>query len=207
MFSVFLGTIYYQLHSTSGWRWIFVEPLPVVDAVFVLLVFSFLLGPALLVFCRPVWAYSPRLARSFDVGLVILGLLFVLSGWYKPNLGSVVVGGLVGLLLCYIGLDSLLTGKSSLEWYLRSFGLPSLVRLGNETAVWLAWLNARLPSPEQQRALQQALNKAYPRSRTRTFISLILVSIGSWLVLTFLSAIIQWIVQTWLNQLFKVVPH
>ena len=48
----------------------------------------------------------------------------------------------------------------------------------------LAWINARLPDPEEQKALRQALDKAYPPSKWRTVTSTVVLGASSWLVLT-----------------------
>ncbi len=70
----------------------------------------------------------------------------------------------------------------------------------NTKGSWLRWINARLPDPEEQKALKRALDEAYPTSKWRTIAGAIVFGAGSWIVLTALGAIVEWFVQGWLGQ-------
>jgi hypothetical protein len=68
---------------------------------------------------------------------------------------------------------------------------------------WQAWINARLPNPQEQIALRDALNLAYPRSRFSTAVGIVLVGGGGWMILNVLSAITQFFVERFLSNIFK----
>jgi len=86
-------------------------------------------------------------------------------------------------------------------------GPASITRDRATQSAWMAWLHARLPDPERQKALKEALDKAYPPSRIRTALRVVVFGAGGWLVLTALEAIIEWFIQEWLSQLLPHLLH
>jgi len=75
----------------------------------------------------------------------------------------------------------------------------------SQTSDWQTWLNMRLPNPEQQIELKEALEQTYPRSKLRTIWEVVILGSGAWLVSTSIGSIIDWVVQKWLDTitLFK----
>ena len=86
-------------------------------------------------------------------------------------------------------------------------GPASITRDRATQSAWMAWLHARLPDPERQKALKEALDKAYPPSRIRTALGVLVFGAGGRLVLTALGAIIEWFMEEWLSQLVPQLLH
>lgn len=105
--------------------------------------------------------------------LLALALLFILDGSYRLTSGTFEVNPLPRLSI-YHSDDEL--GE-------------------REKAAWGKWLNTRLPSPEQQRKLKAVLDASFPSTRRRTWLGILLVGVGGWLLLTTLGAVLEVLVQ------------
>jgi hypothetical protein len=101
-----------------------------------------------------------------------------------------------------MGIKDLRNKKSFLQEYALPWLLTSTDTGRNEKS-WLLWINSRLPDPENQKALREALNRTYQPSKLRTFISIVTIGIGGWLILQSIGAVIQWIVGKGLDSIFK----
>jgi len=197
----------YQFYIAGGWTDLLRDyPVLVLASIPVCVVSVLFLGSQLLILWQPKMMYSPWLARIFDIGLVLAGPTQALLAWAFRDewpLWVLAILGLSGSIFVYLGLVTIRTGKSFFSEVIDlTLGSGALISRQAETSVWMAWINARLPDPEKQNALKQALDKAYPPSRARTIFGFIVSGAGGWLVLTILGAMIEWIVQRWLNHLF-----
>ena len=57
-------------------------------------------------------------------------------------------------------------------------------QLAEKIAAWLSWITARLPDPDEQQALMQALDDAYPPWWVRVMSGVIVLGTGGWITLT-----------------------
>ena len=157
-----------------------------------------------------IWDSSKRLKRASN--LVSLAATFVLSPivtwwlWierYTLPILVVIAMGIIGAGVTLTAVQSLRTGQS-VGQALSDF-LTSSPQSGQaaERASWRRWINIQLPNPSDQEALKRALDEAYPRSRVRTFADIVLIGVGGWLALTSISAIIQTLIQVWLEPHLK----
>lgn len=92
---------------------------------------------------------------------------------------------------------------------LRGFSLAHAItgfvpgsRQADAETLWLRWINSRLPDPEQQQALLDALQQRYPPSRWRTVPALVITGAGTWILAATASAVWEWMVQSWLDSRF-----
>jgi hypothetical protein len=155
---------------------------------------------------RPALAYNAVLARLVDVAFLLVALSPLALVWLfrgeLPVVASVILGA-NGLLSAAVGYLSI---RSKVPFLPAVAGLALRASNDRRTAdasAWMTWLNSRLPAPEDQKALQQALDRTYPPSRTRTLINLIVFGAGGWLVVTALGAIVGWLVQELLDSLIQ----
>ncbi len=161
--------------------------------------------PVVLVLWRPALAASPRLARLFDVGLVLAALALVLTGWASGGVSPLwfsVMTGLWGIFFGYMALRALRSGESpffSLARYLtpeRHTAQPS------GDAAWGTWLNLRLPDEEDQRALKRHLDQRYPGLRSGSVLYALTVGGSLWLVVQGLGGVVEWLVGRGLERVF-----
>ena len=150
--------------------------------------------------------YNARLARVCDAGVALVGPAIAWLAWELRDifpLWGLALVLLLGLFLGFVGLAAIRTGASSFALITATFvDPPSMTRQRATQTAWMAWLHTRLPDPERQKALREALDKAYPRPRMRTIFGVIVLGGGGWLVVTSLGAIIEWFIQGGLDQLF-----
>jgi hypothetical protein len=171
-----------------------------------LILLALLAGPLFLVMWRPELRLNAGLERAFDIAFSIAGPVVAWSYWSVRGILPIwlfaPVGGLGGLLTIAVGVFMLRTGTSVFQsmanWLVEATELQSTLQRRR----WLSWLNARMPDPEQQRALKVALDEVYPRSRWRTFVGVVVIGVGGWLVVTAVTAIVEWIIQRGLDKLF-----
>jgi hypothetical protein len=64
------------------------------------------------------------------------------------------------------------------------------------TTHWAKWIDARL-TPEQQKQLQQDLNRRHPLPRVRTIGAAIVITASSFLIANAIGAVIEMYVQDW----------
>jgi len=199
-------SVWYQFYAPNGWVELIERPQQLFRLIEVFVVGTFLLGPLLLTWWRPELFKSVWLARCVDAALMGTLALVAWRIWRwrgSAPMWILAYYGLWGLLIPWIGLATLRSGRSLFQEQVKFWLGPALLaRLGVDSAGWQAWINARLPDPEQQQAVQRALNETYPPSRARTLSGLIVIGAGGWLVTSVLAAIIEWLVQGWLKQWF-----
>lgn len=142
--------------------------------------------------------------RFFDIVFLLNSVLYLLASIYQPAHSPVLISlilGFFGILYGYIGIESIRKNKTFLTFLIGPW-LSQLNNNENSQSGWLKWINSRLPDPESQKALQKALNQAYPTSKLRTFFSLLIIGIGGWIILQAIGAIIQWAVGKGLDKIF-----
>jgi len=200
---VLASAVFLQFCVNHGWATLIEDPRGLtVIGMFVVL--PFFAGPLLLTWWQPTLFYNAWLSRFFDAWLVIVGPLMIWAIWVNRVIFPIWIlafFSIVGLYAAWRGMTVIRGGRSFFQGMARMLLDPaSLARLGVDTARWQAWINARLPNPEDQKALQRALSETYPPSRARAIVALIVIGAGGWLLATSLSAIVEWVIQTWLNQ-------
>jgi hypothetical protein len=190
-----------EIYMSEGWSGLHRDYFALVVVIGSFVICSLLLVPRVLLFVNPKVAQSVLLARSYDIGIVALGLTHGLLFWvYRNDLPWWVLGihSIFSIMLVWLGWETL-RGRST---YLSLLADPPESNSIGTVNVWLRWINIRLPDPERQKALRHALNEAYPPSKVRAIGGLILIVAGGWVLLTILSAIIEWFVQGWLNRFY-----
>lgn len=157
---------------------------------------------------RPALAYSNVRDLVVDFGLSLQLLSVFVFNWvtFWDEGISLYISAMVfaQTALVIASLNPFSRRSGSVYFQLVGVLLPSPVsRQKADTSTWMSWLNNRLPDPEQQKQLRQAMDNANPPSRTRTLINLIVFGAGGWLLITSLGAIVEWAVQRWLG---NVIP-
>jgi competence ComEA-like helix-hairpin-helix protein len=199
------SAVYYQVESTLGGTNLVRNSIEMAWLISGLIFLIWGL-PVIAVLWRPALAYNAALARLVDVAFLLVALAPIAFVWLLRGELPVVVAvilGANGLLYAAIGYLSIRNREPFLSAVAR-LALPTPDdRQTANTSAWMTWLNNRMPDPEKQVALQRALNKTYPPSRTRTLIKYIVFGIGGWFILTALEAIVEWLVQGWLGNLIR----
>jgi hypothetical protein len=105
---------------------------------------------------RPVMRYNSGLARLCDGGRAIAGPMLALIVWVNRDswpLWGMAVCALAGLWATFVGLYIIRTGQSFSPAATTFFVDPgSMTRETAAQSAWMAWLHARLPDPERQKA-------------------------------------------------------
>lgn len=161
---------------------------------------ALLFWPQFLVLHNPALATSRKLAMAHDLAwiVVIPASAFMIATFPEETpLLIDVLFGLIGLMGVFLGVQAL-RGQSDFLNDVRGFVQDGASR---PQPAWMTWLNTRVPSQQDQRALQAALNRTYPPSRLRSLGGAIVVGAGGWLVITALGAIVEWLIQNWLDGL------
>ncbi|MCL4872371.1 MAG: helix-hairpin-helix domain-containing protein [Anaerolineae bacterium] len=167
----------------------------------------FFVIPIVFAIWKPYLIDNRWLAQLFDISPILVGIgtgLLILSNRNEEGFWFGFVLLPMGAFFILFGIRALVTGRSLFQEVVASIAsnLDRMFRKENNNSNWHAWINARLPNPDDQIALQHTLNNIYKPSITRTLFNLFVIAIGSWLVLTVLGAIIEWIVQGWLERIF-----
>lgn len=208
-FLIILGAIvYYQFYSPYGWTEIKGSQSRV---IFVggLVCFAFLLlfvVPQLIAWRRPDLITKRWLSGIFDFGIMAFGLLLILG--FRSNILNIplwllILISITGGIVVIISFISIRRGETFFCASL-DFIDPRIIAKHNTTIDdWRMWINSHLPDPEEQKALKKALDIIYQTSPTQTLLQFLVLSIGGWLVLTALDAIVQLYVQQWWTSLFK----
>jgi hypothetical protein len=200
----FVGyTVRYGLFSLRSWTHCSTDQ-PGLDLLVQVVLAATFGGIFAAVYLRPALVGNPWLIRTANI--VALVLLLELAWWIRqyhslfPTWYLLVIG-LIGCSVMFLAVQALRHGGSLLEAVFEL--VPRSTRLDDQ-ATWITWINSRLPDPNQQQALKQALTRQYPRSRAKTLISIVLFGAGGWLVLTVIAAIIQGFIQIkWLEPLLR----
>jgi hypothetical protein len=206
MTSLGIGNIvYYQFYSPDGWK-SFLENYGALSEVASFVMCSLIALPGILILWQPTLANKPTLARVYDVGYAISAPIIGWVVWEAKDkfpLLLLVLLGFGGLAMVYFALDSIRHRKSMFSgtFYLLSDIIATASQ--DDKNHWLTWINTRLPDHQEQKALQHALNEAYPSSRLQTLTSIIVFGAGGWLIITAVTSIIDWLIQGWLNNLFR----
>lgn len=193
--------VYYQFYAPGGWARLLDDSGTMAGLVCILAALAILL-PMITLLWWPALAYNAVLARAVDGALLLGALAGTAMSWFAreevPVLISIVLG-VFGLSLAALGYQSI-RGREPYLSLIAELLLPAPdARRQADATARLAWLNARMPDPEEQKALQAALNRAYPPSRKRTLMGLLVFGAGGWLVITALGAIVEYVVQGWVS--------
>jgi hypothetical protein len=196
------NAISYQFFAPNGWIELTHQPLAMVAVPTLAIVFIIYL-PTFILLLNPKRFYSSILARIYDIGILLFGPLIAISVWFNRSnfpLWILIIWGSTGLFYAYMGFIMIRYRTSFFET--QAMLLDTSQTKENNSSAWQAWINIRLPDPEQQKVLMEALNKAYPQSKFKTIVGLVVVSSGGWLVLTALSAVVQWLIEKGLDKLW-----
>lgn len=196
---------YYQFYAPNGWQDLINDPRALAGAASAMTM-AFIFGPPLLVLTWPSVAQKPLAHRLGDAGYVMGAPVMAWTIWVNIDrfpITLLLFYGLHGLTMAFFAIQILRSGRSFLSEVMEQLSKASLTSEEGDLRVWQAWLNARLPDPEEQKALMQALVKTYPPSRLRTIGSIIVLGAGGWLFLTACGAIVEWGIQNWLDNLAR----
>lgn len=208
-FLIILGTIvYYQFYSPYGWAEIQGSQSRVIFVGGVVC-FAFLLLfaiPQLIAWRRPDLITQRWLSGIFDFGIMIFGLLLILG--FRANILAIplwllILISITGVIVVIISFVSIRRGETFFSASLDFIDPRTIAKHKTTTDDWRMWINSHLPDPEEQKALKKALDIIYQTSPTQTMLQVLVLSIGGWLVLTALDAIVQLYVQQWWTNLFK----
>ena len=196
-----LAFSYFFLIHRMGWNQIFSYGEFWID--WLLLVISVNIAlPPLVVFWRPSLRYDKRFSVMFNILNLVIGLIMGLMIWLGRDNTSIWVNLLllgVGIYLIYIGIVGV---RYRANLFDAEYGVLYEGKKQISYKYWLNWINSRLPDPQQQLSLKDALEKAYPPSRGQTITNILLIGIGGWIISTVLSAVVQWFVEKGLENLF-----
>lgn len=191
----------YSLNNT--WQSLFTN-IPYMLGITAFLSVFFGSFPIMLVAWKPKLVTNLFLSRIYDIGFLLTALVLAWYVWEYYRNQPIWVSfafGFVGVVIMVAALDSIRIGHSI---YFRIASAISLVELQvDDLSAWKKWVNARLPDPEQQKALKKALEEMHPSSRFNTIIYAMIFGVGGWLFLTALSAVIQWFIENMLNKFFR----
>jgi competence ComEA-like helix-hairpin-helix protein len=155
-------------------------------------------GPVLLVAVHPRLARNRVLSIIMHASFVTAGVALGVAAWFtRKQIHPTVLflAAAMGVFTIWAGI-LILRGASPLSYLIEG----ALGRWESDSDnLWLRWINIRLPDPEQQQALLAALGRAHPPSRWRTLGGALIVGIGVWLLLGTAGAVLEWIIQGWLD--------
>lgn len=212
VFLFFLGAVssgsahiaYYQVSPPAGWS----SLLNNFSSISIVIFFSVSIinyMPIILTLWFPKIGYNPKVAKLFDISTLMLSPAFAWAIWSVRELLPVwafIFLLFLGGVSIEIGIKSLQSSTSYYVSITRLLQIPEAVYRRVEVSRWLKWVNERLPDPDDQKALKQSLDEAYPPSRIKTTVNLVIIGVGSWLVITALEAIIEFFIQIWLANFF-----
>jgi competence ComEA-like helix-hairpin-helix protein len=197
--------VYYQFYSPSGWNTL-LNDAPRITAAISFILVTLAISPSLLALWYPKAAHQVKFARVFDLIAIIVVPSIAVTSWISRNnfpIWVMFIMGFWGFLMLHFGITNIRTGKSIYWILVNSVDYVELVYRRAEISVWLKWINARLPDPDEQKALKRALDEAYPPSRMQTIASMIIIGAGSWLVITALESIVDFFIQNWLTHIIE----
>lgn len=161
-----------------------------------------LILPDILVLWRSKLRSNLILSRIYNFGIVIGAPSIALWIWANRNslpLWILIFNGVLGAGFASLGVYVIRTGESFFDTNLLDSNVVKTINL----STWQTWLNTRLPDIAEQRALKKALDETYRPSRARSLTGLLVVGAGGWLLLTALSAIVQWVIDKGLDRVWK----
>jgi competence ComEA-like helix-hairpin-helix protein len=163
----------------------------------------FLVGccSAIIVAFNPRYARSRVLAAVVNASVLLMTPLIAVGAWIFRDelpLYLIFIAGLVGAGAIMFGLE-VVRGTSFLQIWSTHLRITGDERSSN---LWVRWINLRLPDPEQQKALLDALQQVHPPSRWRTLRGLVITGAGTWILAATASAVWEWLVQNWLDSGF-----
>ena len=199
--SLGLGNAYYYNYLV-GWNRL-LENSDALLGLFIFILISLVLGPLVLIWSKPSLKTNVFLVHAPEIGIIIYGILISsLIAIIKPlTFWDGLTLLISGFGIIYLGVKNLRTGKTSLssvidlvidlEWR------HNQIRVQN----WLTWINVHLPNVDEQKELRDALDNAYPPSKWRSFIGVVFIGAGGWLIVSVLNSVLDWFVQHWLDKL------
>lgn len=188
---------WYTFSVPGGWSAFFASR----GEVLILLTSILLLGPGAQVmgpFLRPGLADNRALKLFSSVCAVFLIPATAAWFWTFRNqlpLWMVASYGLAGVFMVGLGV-SVLRGTSLVQAIIDRLWPGDAATADN---LWVRWINQKLPDPQQQQALLQALQRLHPPSRWRTLRGVIVTGAGAWLMAATAGAVWEWLVQNWLD--------
>ena len=208
-----VGLFYFQFFAPGGWTDALLDPREI-NRLFVCVAIWLIVGPLLYERWQPTTTSGARLERSnylFQQGMFLAGpvsaimlgfallggLALTLSGYSSRPLWLILMQIQCGLIAVRMGLD--LVRDDKLLFYRLLYLIGTFDFLNQNST--MKWLNANMPDPVQQQALQTALNKKYPRSRARSVIGFIVLSVGGFIIMSAVGGVIEMYAQDWWNRL------
>ncbi len=203
-----LGTvIYFQFNSLSGWTALQTsgDSWPLIIGLVSFIFLYLFMVPQIVVWRRPELATNSWLSGLFDMAIALFGLLLILgiraNQQFLP-LWLLLLSGVAGLIIVVIAVVSLRRGESFFHASLDFIDPRIIIRQQATIDDWRAWLNSRLPDPQEQKALKEALVEIYRPSASQTLVRFLVLGVGGWIVLTVIGAIIELYAQDWWQRLF-----
>ena len=125
----------------------------------------------------------------------------VWKGWDFLHIVEKVAITFGGLLLIFYGFNSIFRKKSFVHYSLE-YIIPIDLQKENIKRWWITWINLRVPNPDKQKELLIALKETYPEKKPNYIRWSLLIAVGVWMLLTFLSSVFDWIIQNGLDRIF-----
>lgn len=198
---VLLNAIFYQYFSPDGWTSFLMDKINLTSAMLALAL-GMTVGILVLFNWKPLLLSNNLLKRTIDIALLLMGTAMALTTLSGSNIFPIwllVSELLFGLFAIIIGWLSVRKGHFFTDTLIDLF-LADFSKNADESSVnWQSWINTRLPNPADQQALRDTLMKTYPPSKLNSIFSILFIGVGSWIVITILASIIDWVVQHFLN--------
>jgi competence ComEA-like helix-hairpin-helix protein len=206
LFALVLGYgMYYVEFAPGGWRQFFSDS-PVFGSFAWYFIGILLLLPPSLIVLKPELKNSLFLSRTFDF-VLFMGLPAIAFDAWVYRAGTpdwlMAIYIIVGVLAFALGIYTIRDGVSPFAKVAESLFGSDLLQKQWDRRAWQKWINTRLPDPLKQMELKEALNAAYPRSRFSTIMGVVLIGGGGWMILTAISAIVQFFIDRLLSGIFK----
>lgn len=199
--SISLGLGNIVMYQEIGWDKFFKNTIAV--AAMLVLINLSLFAIAIFVAIRKITLIKNKyFVMFFDIVVLLNGCTSLLAFYVSVNEFPVVyllLALFFSVIYIYVGIKSLRNNDPLIILFV---GHWLDISENNQQKSWLKWLNSRVPSPEDQKELQSALNEAYPPSKLRTIFSILIIGIGGWTILQAIGAVVQWIVGKGLDKIF-----
>jgi competence ComEA-like helix-hairpin-helix protein len=195
----------YQFNTPKGWKDFFDDSSALGGLLAGIGLFFFFL-PLLILFIKPSLIKKKLLIRFIDLCFVLTFLTQVFSIFFGDKNQLIIINivqSLIGVIMMVAAIRYMITKGSFINMYLSLIPFERDLAQPNNSPRLILWLNSKLPDPEEQKALKDALNELYPSSKRRTVLYAFILVAGTWFFLQSLGAIIQWFIGKSLDQFFK----
>jgi competence ComEA-like helix-hairpin-helix protein len=128
-------------------------------------------------------------------------ILFPVRVWLLgfKSVGEMGMVAALGVVLVYFAISALRRDASSIDSTLRV--VDAILGTSNvaKNVDWATWVNIRVPDPGDQKQLLKVLQEMHPALRRDTIINVFVIGVGGWLALTAIGAVVEYLVQNWLD--------